>query len=52
MFSGSMVALVTPFKNGERRLAKPRGVDRLSPAERDEWDRAVRYHGRVGDPKS
>ena len=52
MFTGSMVALITPFKDGKVDWQSLEAVDRFSHPERHPWDRALRHHRRVGDPES
>ena len=49
MFSGSMVALVTPFNNGQVDWPQSRGAGRVSPGKRHQRPRPVRHDRRVGD---
>ena len=52
MFSGSMVALVTPFKNGRVDWQSLEGLVEFHLQNGTQWDRALRHHGRVGDAQS
>ena len=51
MFSGSMVALVTPFKDGSVDWQSLRGLVDFHLQNGTQWDRSVRHHRRVGDPE-